>query len=69
MANGANTVGLKRHLIDKKERLKMKKTKKTKTWVEVFQSERKTWGNVNPATKVIPDKRFKKPKYKGKDWE
>ena len=43
----------------------MKKTKKqTKTWVEVFQSERKTWGNVNPVTKVIPDKRFKKPKYK-----
>lgn len=43
----------------------MKKTKKqAKTWVEVFQSERKTWGSVNPVTKVIPDKRFKKPKYK-----
>ena len=43
----------------------MKKAKnQAKTWVEVFQSERKTWGNVNPVTKVIPDKRFKKPKYK-----
>lgn len=42
----------------------MKKNKnKPKTWTEVFQSERKTW-NVNPVTKVIPDKRFKKPKYK-----
>jgi len=48
----------------------MKKTKsKPKTWTEVFQSERKTWGNVNPATKVIPDKRFKKPKHKGRDEE
>jgi len=46
----------------------MKKTKaKAKTWTEVFQSERKTWGNVNPVTKVIPDKRFKKPKYKNYD--
>ena len=42
----------------------MKKKKQSKTWVEVFQSEHKTWGNVNPVTKVIPDKRFKKPKYK-----
>lgn len=43
----------------------MKKEKReSKTWAEVFQSERKTWGNMNPVTKVIPDKRFKKPKYK-----
>lgn len=43
----------------------MKKAKnQAKTWVEVFQTERKSWGNVNPVTKVIPDKRFKKPKYK-----
>ena len=45
------------------------KKKKPKTWVEVFQSERKTWGNVNPVTKVIPDKRRKSPKHKGKEWE
>jgi hypothetical protein len=42
--------------------------RKPKTYVEIFQSERKTWGNVNPVTKVIPDKRKKKPKYK-KIWE
>lgn len=42
--------------------------KKIKTCIEIFQSERKTWGNINPVTKVIPDKRFKKSKYK-KDWE
>ena len=48
----------------------MKKAKnQAKTWVEVFQTERKSGGNVNPVTKVIPDKRFKKPKYKGKDWD
>ena len=43
----------------------MKKQKKVKTYVEIFQGERKSWGNVNPVTRVIPDKRFKKPKYKG----
>lgn len=48
----------------------MKKAKnQAKTWVEVFQTERKSWGNVSPVTKVIPDKRFKKPKHKGKEWE
>ena len=43
--------------------------KKVKTYTEIFRSERKTWGNVNPVTRVIPDKRHKKPKYKGRDWE
>lgn len=47
----------------------MKKQKKVKTYVEIFQGERKSWGNVNPVTRVIPDKRFKKPKHKGKEWE
>ena len=47
----------------------MKKTKKVKTYTEIFQSERKSWGNVNPVTRVIPDKRFKKPKYKEKEWD
>ena len=45
------------------------KQKKVKTNVEMFMSERKSWGNVNPVTRVIPDKWFKKPKYKGRDWE
>jgi hypothetical protein len=47
----------------------MAKQKKVKTCVEIFQSQRKDWGNVNPVTRVIPDKRFKKPKCKGKEWE
>lgn len=47
----------------------MTKQKKVKTYVEIFQGQRKSWGSVNPVTKVIPDKRFKKPKYKGRDWE
>ena len=47
----------------------MAKKQKHKTWVEVFKSERKTWGNVSPVTRVIPDKRFKKLKHKGRDWE
>lgn len=47
----------------------MKKLQKTKSFSEIFQHTRKSWGNVNPVTRVIPDKRFKKPKYKGKEWE
>lgn len=46
----------------------MKKVK-VKSNIEIFMSQRKSWGNVNPVTRVIPDKRFKKPKYKGRDWE
>jgi hypothetical protein len=44
----------------------MAKQKKVKTNVEIFMGMRKSWGNVNPVTRVIPDKRFKKPKYKGR---
>lgn len=33
---------------------------------EVYRSIRKDWGVVNPVTKVIPDKRNKKPKHKGR---
>ena len=47
----------------------MKNKTKVKTYTEIFCSERKSWGDVNPVTRVIPDKRFKKPKYKGRDWE
>ena len=47
-----------------------KKPKQTpKTWVEVFQGQRKEFPQGCAVTRVIPDKRFKKPKYKGKDWE
>ena len=31
---------------------------------EVYRSIRKDWGVINPMTKVIPDKRNKKPKHK-----
>ena len=42
---------------------------KVKSYVEIFQAQRKSWGNVNPVTRVIPDKRHKKPKHKGKEWD
>ena len=47
----------------------MKKKVAVKTYVEIFKGERKSWGNVNPVTRVIPDKRFKKPKYKEREWD
>ena len=46
-----------------------KKSQNQKTWIEVFQSERKVFPQGCCITRIVPDKRFKKPKYKGKEWE
>lgn len=46
-----------------------KKKKKEKTWIEVFQSERKEFPPGYCATRVIPDKRNKKSKYKKREEE
>ena len=48
---------------------KSKKKQQPKTWVEVFQSERKEFPQGYCVTRIIPDKRRKPPKYKGRDWE
>lgn len=40
-----------------------------KTWIEVFQGQRKQFPQGCAVTRIIPDKRFKQPKYKGKEWE
>lgn len=45
-----------------------KRNPKTKTWVEVFQAERKTFPQGYGVTRIIPDKRNKKPKHKLKEW-
>lgn len=51
----------------------MSKTKnpKTKTWVEVFQSERKEFPQGYCVTRIIPNKSKynRKPKYGKKEWE
>ena len=49
----------------------MSKSKKNapKTWTEVFQSERKTFPQGCCVTRIIPDKRRKAPKHKGRMWE
>jgi hypothetical protein len=46
-----------------------KKNPKPKTWVEVFQSERKQFPFGYCVTRVIPDKRNKNPKHKKKVFE
>ena len=43
---------------------KKKKEKKPRSNYEIYQSIRKDWGVLNPVTKIIPDKRNKKPKHK-----
>lgn len=48
----------------------MKNIKKgVKTQVEILRGMRKGWGNVNPVTRVIPDKRRDPPKHKGRQVE
>lgn len=47
--------------------MKMKGKHGTKTWVEVFQSERKTFPQGCCVTRVREDKRKKPPKYKGRE--
>lgn len=49
--------------------IRVKRKPKNCTMKDIYMRIRRDWGNVNPVTKVIPDKRFKKPKYKGRDWE
>lgn len=46
-----------------------KKNPKHRTWVEVFQSERKEFPSGYCVTRIIPDKRNKKPKHKLKEYE
>lgn len=41
-----------------------KKGTKPRTNYEVYRSIRKDWGEINPVTRIIPDKRNKKPKHK-----
>jgi hypothetical protein len=40
---------------------------KKKTAYEIYKKIRRDWNGVNPVTKVIPDKRRKKPKHKKKE--
>ena len=46
----------------------MKRKTKIKNQIEIIRSIRGSWNGVNPVTKIIPDKRRKPPKNKGK-WE
>lgn len=48
---------------------KKKSAMKPRSNYEVYRSIRKDWGVLNPVTKVIPDKRNKKPKHKGREFE
>lgn len=45
---------------------KKKSKVKPRSNYEVYRSIRKDWGVINPVTKVISDKRNKKPKHKGR---
>lgn len=46
-----------------------KKNRKPKTWVEVFQSERREFPRGYCVTRIREDKRRKKPKYRKVDDE
>lgn len=44
-----------------------KKKDSTPPQYQTLRKMRGDWGNIKPVTKVIPDKRRKKPKYKRED--
>lgn len=41
----------------------MKESSKKQKWVDIFKKQRGDWGEINPVTKVIPNKK----KYKRKE--
>lgn len=43
--------------------------KQIKTNVEIYQTMRRDWNGLNPITKVIPDKRNRKPKHKNRAYD
>lgn len=45
---------------------KKKSKTKPRSNYEIYRSIRKDWEGINPVTKIIPDKRNKKPKHKGR---
>ena len=46
-----------------------KKKKKNKSMLDVYQSIRRDWGDLNPVTRVMENKKRKKPKHKDKEYE
>jgi len=47
----------------------MSKKQKPKSYVEIFQSQRREFPQGYCVTRIIPDKRHKKPKHKGREYE
>ena len=43
------------------------KNKKKKTMIDLYQSIRGSWNGVNPVTRIVESKKYKKPKYKHKE--
>ena len=45
--------------------------KTTKTFTEIYMGIRKDWGEINPVTRIIPNKKAynRKRKHKNKDWD
>ena len=46
-----------------------KKKKKDKSMLDVYQSIRRDWGDLNPVTRVMENKKRKKPKHKDREYE
>lgn len=42
----------------------MKDSSKKQSWAEIFQKQRRNWGDIHPATKIIPNKKLYKRKSK-----
>ena len=47
----------------------MKDSSKKQSWAEIFQKQRRNWGDIHPATKIISSKKLykRKSKYRKKE--
>ena len=45
-----------------------KKKQKEKSMLEVYESIRRDWGDLNPVTRVMENKKRKKPKHKEREY-
>jgi len=46
-----------------------KQSQKVKTWVEIVKSERRVFPQGYCVTRIIPDKRNRKPKHKRREFD
>lgn len=48
---------------------KKKRKNKSKSMIDLYQSIRRDWNGINPVSRIVENKKKKKPKYPRKEYE